>query len=99
VSGFLDMRRGKHSLHFVVDNELLPHAIVNIPNNEKIHIGVFHIFSYYFIYLFIYFYLLYYFIYLFILLFIYLFIYLYFIIHFILFIYLLCSFLLFGKSP
>jgi hypothetical protein len=40
VSGILDMRRGKHLLYFVVDGELLPHAIVNIPDNENIHVGV-----------------------------------------------------------
>jgi hypothetical protein len=39
----LDMRRRKHSLHFAVDDELVPHAIANIDNNEKMHIGVFHI--------------------------------------------------------
>jgi hypothetical protein len=40
VTGILDMRLGKHDLHFLVDVELLPHAFVNIPN-ETIHIGVF----------------------------------------------------------
>jgi hypothetical protein len=46
------MRRGKNSLHFVVDDELLPHAIVNIPDKENIHIGVCHIILFYlFIYL------------------------------------------------
>jgi hypothetical protein len=39
VTGILDRRSGKHNLHFLVDVELLPHAIVNIPN-ETIHIGV-----------------------------------------------------------
>jgi hypothetical protein len=40
----------KHDLHFLVDVELLPHAIVNIPN-ETIHIGVFlFIFIIYFIF-------------------------------------------------
>jgi hypothetical protein len=48
LDSILDMRNGKHSLHFVVDNKLLPHAIVNITDNENIHIVV-----YYFIYLFI----------------------------------------------
>jgi hypothetical protein len=52
VSGIFDMRREKHSLHFLVDGELLPHTIVNIPDNKKMHIGVF-----YFIYLFIFYYL------------------------------------------
>jgi hypothetical protein len=40
LSSILDMRKEKHSLHFVVDDELLPYAIVNILNNEKIHMGV-----------------------------------------------------------
>jgi hypothetical protein len=39
VTGVLDMHPGKHDLHFLVDAELLPHAIVNIPN-ETMHIGV-----------------------------------------------------------
>jgi hypothetical protein len=39
VTGTLDMRPGKHDLHFLVDVELLPHAFVNIPD-EKMHIGV-----------------------------------------------------------
>jgi hypothetical protein len=69
VSCILDVRREKHSLHFVVDGELIPHAIVKIPNNEKMHIGVFHIIL--FIYLFIF---VYYITYLFICLFIYLFV-------------------------
>jgi hypothetical protein len=50
VSCILDMRRGKHSLHFVVDDKLLPHAIVNIPDNEKMHIGVFHIILFIYLY-------------------------------------------------
>jgi hypothetical protein len=54
VIGILDMRKGKHSLHFLVNDELIPHAIINIPNNEKMHIGVFFYFIlYYFNYLFI----------------------------------------------
>jgi hypothetical protein len=40
VTGILDMRSGKHDLHFLVGVELLPHAFVNIPD-EKMHIGVF----------------------------------------------------------
>jgi hypothetical protein len=40
LTGILDMRSGKHNLHFLVDVELLPHAFVNIPD-EKMHIGVF----------------------------------------------------------
>jgi hypothetical protein len=39
VTGILDMRPGKHDLHFLVGVELLPHAFVNIPD-EKMHIGV-----------------------------------------------------------
>jgi hypothetical protein len=53
LSSILDMRSGKHSLHFVVDDKLLPHAIVNITDNENIHIGVYYIIL--FIYLFTYF--------------------------------------------
>jgi hypothetical protein len=52
ISGILDMRMGKQSLHFLLDDELIPLAVVNIPNNEKMHFGVF-----YFIYLFIFYYL------------------------------------------
>jgi hypothetical protein len=52
VKGILDMRPGKHDLHFLVGVELLPHAFVNIPD-EKIHIGVFlYIFIFYFIFVF-----------------------------------------------
>jgi hypothetical protein len=40
VTGILDMRPGKHDLHFLVGVELLPHAFVNIPD-EKMQIGVF----------------------------------------------------------
>jgi hypothetical protein len=51
VTGILDMRPGKQDLHFLVDVELLPHAIVNIPN-EMIHIEVFiFIFIIYFIFI------------------------------------------------
>jgi hypothetical protein len=54
VTGILDMRPGKHDLHFLVDVELLPHAFVNIPN-EKMHIGVFiFVFVIYFTFLFFY---------------------------------------------
>jgi hypothetical protein len=49
VTGILDMHPGKHDLHFVVGAELLPHAFVNIPD-EEMHIGVFIFFySYLFI--------------------------------------------------
>jgi hypothetical protein len=40
VTGILDMRPGKHNLHFLVGFELLPHAFVNIPD-EKMQFGVF----------------------------------------------------------
>jgi hypothetical protein len=40
VTGILDMRPGKHDLHFLVGDKLPPHAIVKIPD-EKMHIGVF----------------------------------------------------------
>jgi hypothetical protein len=46
VTGILDMRPGKHNLHFLVGVELLPHAIVNIPN-ETVHIGVFYYLFYF----------------------------------------------------
>jgi hypothetical protein len=52
VTGILDMRLGKHNLHFLVDVELLPHALVNIPN-DTIHIGVFLLHNSYNIYLFL----------------------------------------------
>jgi hypothetical protein len=51
LTGILDMRPEKHDLHFLVDVEFKPHAIVNIPN-EPIHIGVFRfIFIIYFIFI------------------------------------------------
>jgi hypothetical protein len=40
VTGILDMRPGKHDLHFLVGVELLLYVFVNIPD-EKMHIGVF----------------------------------------------------------
>jgi hypothetical protein len=40
VTGILDMRPGKHNLHFLVGVELLPHDFVNIPD-ETIHIFIF----------------------------------------------------------
>jgi hypothetical protein len=52
VTGILDMRPGKHDLHFLVGVELLPHAFINIPD-EKINIGVLRfIFIIYFIFYF-----------------------------------------------
>jgi hypothetical protein len=43
VTGILDVRPGKHDLHFLVGVELLSHAFVNIPH-EKTNIGVYFIF-------------------------------------------------------
>jgi hypothetical protein len=56
VTGILDMRPGKHDLHFLVGIELLPHAFVNIPD-EKMHIGVYFnfVFIIHFIFIYIYF--------------------------------------------
>jgi hypothetical protein len=54
LNSILDMRKRKHSLHFVVDDELLPHAIVNIPNNENIHIGVYYFILFIYLYFIIY---------------------------------------------
>jgi hypothetical protein len=57
VTGILDMRPGKHNLHFLVGVELLPHAFVNIPN-EKMHMGVciyiytYYLFCFYFFFIF-----------------------------------------------
>jgi hypothetical protein len=57
VTGILDMRPGKHDLHFLVGVELLPHAFVNIPD-EKMHIGVYsYLFLLLILYLFVYIYL------------------------------------------
>jgi hypothetical protein len=47
VTGILDMRPGKHDLHFLMDVELVPHAFVNIPD-EKMHIGVIYFYFYLF---------------------------------------------------
>jgi hypothetical protein len=49
VTGVLDMRAGEdtdthtRTLHFIVGDELVPHAIVNIPYDEKMHMGVCHV--------------------------------------------------------
>jgi hypothetical protein len=40
VRGVLDMRARQHALHFVINDELLPHAIVKIPDGESVHMGV-----------------------------------------------------------
>jgi hypothetical protein len=55
VTGILDMRPGKHDLHFLVGVELLPHAFLNIPD-EKIHIGIYFIFVFiiYFVFIYVY---------------------------------------------
>jgi hypothetical protein len=52
VTGILDMRPGKHDLHFLVGVELLPHAFVNIPD-EKMHIGVYFVFIFIIYFIFI----------------------------------------------
>jgi hypothetical protein len=57
VTGILDMRLGKHDLHFLVGVELLPLAFVNIPD-EKMHIGVYFIFIFIIDFIFIYTYIL-----------------------------------------
>jgi hypothetical protein len=44
VTGIVDMRPGKHNLHFLVDVDLLPHAIVNIPNETSIYIYFYYLF-------------------------------------------------------
>jgi hypothetical protein len=53
MTGILDIRSGKHDLHFLVGVELLPNVFVNIPD-EKIHIGVYFIFIFIIHFLFIY---------------------------------------------
>jgi hypothetical protein len=53
VTGILDMRPGKHDLHFLVGVELLPHVFVNIPD-EKMHIGVYFMFIFILHFIFIY---------------------------------------------
>jgi hypothetical protein len=64
LNSILDMRKRKHSLQFMVDGEILPHAIVNITDNENIHIGVCYIILFCsYIYLFIFYYLFIYIIY------------------------------------
>jgi hypothetical protein len=51
VTRILDMRPGKHDLHFLVGVELLPRAFVNILD-ENIHVGlVFLLFIIYFVFL------------------------------------------------
>jgi hypothetical protein len=40
VTGLLDMREGSRHLHFLLDDVLLPHSIVNIPSDDRIHMGV-----------------------------------------------------------
>jgi hypothetical protein len=50
VTGILDMRAGKHDLHFRVGVDLLPHAFVNIPN-EKMHIRVLYLFLLFILYI------------------------------------------------
>jgi hypothetical protein len=40
VRGVLDVRARQHALHFVINDELLPFAIVKIPDDESVHMGV-----------------------------------------------------------
>jgi hypothetical protein len=40
VRGVLDMRARQHALHFVINDELLPSAIVKIRDGESVHMGV-----------------------------------------------------------
>jgi hypothetical protein len=40
VCGVLDMRARQHALHFVINDELLPFAIVKIPDGESVHMVV-----------------------------------------------------------
>jgi hypothetical protein len=40
VTGLLDMREGRRHWHFLLDEALLPYSIVNIPSDDKIHMGV-----------------------------------------------------------
>jgi hypothetical protein len=47
LSNILDMQKEKHILHFIVNNELLPHTIVNILYNENIHIRVYNFILFY----------------------------------------------------
>jgi hypothetical protein len=47
VTGILDMRPGKHDLHFLIGIKLLPHAFVNIPD-EKMNFGVYFFFFFFF---------------------------------------------------
>jgi hypothetical protein len=68
VTGILDMRPGKHDLHFLVSVELLPHSFMNIPD-EKMNIGVFRsniYYSFYIYFFYIFFYILILFIYIFV---------------------------------
>jgi hypothetical protein len=66
VTGILDMRPGKHDLHFLVGVELVPHAFVNIPD-EKMQFGVYFVFVLFICFILIYIYILnYVYIYLFI---------------------------------
>jgi hypothetical protein len=55
-TGILDMRSGKHDLHFLMGVELLLHVFVNI-SDEKMHIGVFYLFLLFTLYLYLFFYL------------------------------------------
>jgi hypothetical protein len=52
VTGILDMRPGKHDLHFLLGVELLPHTFVNIPD-KKMHFGVYFVFIFIIYFMFI----------------------------------------------
>jgi hypothetical protein len=45
--GILDMREGKHKLNFIVESDLIPFVIINLPF-EEMNIGVY----YYYLFLF-----------------------------------------------
>jgi hypothetical protein len=40
VGCVVDMREGRRTMHFTVENELLPHAIAKMPGGDKMHVGV-----------------------------------------------------------
>jgi hypothetical protein len=54
MTGILDMRPGKHNLHFLLGVELLPHAFVNIPDEKmqfKVFLFLFFIYFAFFLYI------------------------------------------------
>jgi hypothetical protein len=40
VGCVVDLREGQGTMHFSIEDELLPHAYVKIPGGEKMHVGV-----------------------------------------------------------